>query len=158
MLLSFTWAAICCCSDFVIISAELPDRSIAAATLLPLNTKDREGRTKEENYKLLNGNSGDPADWVWLNILFVLFLLFPFHVMSLSLWSGTSYNMVIFHLLSEAENSNKWQDQWWGQYTPCRLCHEWCIDKIAPFLHCTKFGSAAAILLPLEDLVVAWKY
>ncbi|CAJ2655813.1 phosphatidylinositol:ceramide inositolphosphotransferase 1-like isoform X2 [Trifolium pratense] len=40
---------------------ELPDRSIAAAaTLLPLSSKD--GRTKEENYKLLNGNSGDPAD------------------------------------------------------------------------------------------------
>ncbi|KAI5682640.1 hypothetical protein M9H77_03868 [Catharanthus roseus] len=38
---------------------ELPDRS-AAALLLPL-TKD--GKTKEENHKLLNGNSGDPADW-----------------------------------------------------------------------------------------------
>lgn len=42
---------------------ELPDRSIAAATLLPLSTKDRDSRTKEENHKLLNGNSGDPADW-----------------------------------------------------------------------------------------------
>ncbi|MED6161117.1 Phosphatidylinositol:ceramide inositolphosphotransferase 1 [Stylosanthes scabra] len=42
--------------------AELPDRSIAAATLLPLSTKDKDGRTKEENHKLLNGNSGDPAD------------------------------------------------------------------------------------------------
>ncbi|XP_027335704.1 phosphatidylinositol:ceramide inositolphosphotransferase 1-like isoform X2 [Abrus precatorius] len=41
---------------------ELPDRSIAAATLLPLSTKDKDGRTKEENHKLLNGNSGDPAD------------------------------------------------------------------------------------------------
>lgn len=42
---------------------ELPDRSIAAAaTLLPLSTKDKDGRNKEENYKLLNGNSGDPAD------------------------------------------------------------------------------------------------
>lgn len=42
---------------------ELPDRSIAAATLLPLSTKDKDSRTKEENHKLLNGNSGDPADW-----------------------------------------------------------------------------------------------
>ncbi|KAL1330876.1 hypothetical protein HN51_048114 [Arachis hypogaea] len=42
--------------------AELPDRSIVAATLLPLSTKDKDGRTKEENHKLLNGNSGDPAD------------------------------------------------------------------------------------------------
>ncbi|XP_040869781.1 phosphatidylinositol:ceramide inositolphosphotransferase 1 isoform X1 [Glycine max] len=42
---------------------ELPDRSIAAATLLPLSTKDKDNRTKEENHKLLNGNSGDPADW-----------------------------------------------------------------------------------------------
>ncbi|CAI8600924.1 unnamed protein product [Vicia faba] len=42
---------------------ELPDRSIAAsANLLPLSTKDKDGRNKEENYKLLNGNSGDPAD------------------------------------------------------------------------------------------------
>ncbi|KAK6120306.1 hypothetical protein DH2020_045997 [Rehmannia glutinosa] len=40
---------------------ELPDRSNGAATLfLPL-TKDN--RTKEENHKLLNGNSGDSADW-----------------------------------------------------------------------------------------------
>ncbi|KAI5670026.1 hypothetical protein M9H77_19879 [Catharanthus roseus] len=38
---------------------ELPDRS-AAALSLPL-TKD--SKTKEENHKLLNGNSGDPADW-----------------------------------------------------------------------------------------------
>lgn len=38
---------------------ELPDRS-AAALLLPI-TKDN--KTKEENHKLLNGNSGDPADW-----------------------------------------------------------------------------------------------
>ncbi|KAL9303803.1 hypothetical protein ACSQ67_021066 [Phaseolus vulgaris] len=42
---------------------ELPDRSIAAATLLPLSIKDKDGRTKEENPKLLNGNSGDPVDW-----------------------------------------------------------------------------------------------
>jgi hypothetical protein len=39
---------------------ELPDRSGAAAMLLPI-TKD--SRTKEENHKLLNGNSADPADW-----------------------------------------------------------------------------------------------
>ncbi|KAK7373835.1 hypothetical protein VNO80_07255 [Phaseolus coccineus] len=45
---------------------ELPDRTNAAATLLlPLSTKDnKDGRTKEENHKLLNGNSVvDPADW-----------------------------------------------------------------------------------------------
>ncbi|KAK7390431.1 hypothetical protein VNO78_25736 [Psophocarpus tetragonolobus] len=42
---------------------ELPDRSIAATTLLPVSTKDKDSRTKEENHKLLNGNSGDPADW-----------------------------------------------------------------------------------------------
>jgi hypothetical protein len=54
---------------------ELPDRSIAAAaTLLPLSNKD--SRTKEENYKLLNGNSGDPADRVWqIRLPFPLFLL-----------------------------------------------------------------------------------
>ncbi|KAL3640692.1 Phosphatidylinositol:ceramide inositolphosphotransferase 2 [Castilleja foliolosa] len=38
---------------------ELPDRS-SATLFLPL-TKDN--RTKEENHKLLNGNSGDAADW-----------------------------------------------------------------------------------------------
>ncbi|KAI3474696.1 hypothetical protein Pfo_029881 [Paulownia fortunei] len=40
---------------------ELPDRSNGAAALfLPL-TKDN--KTKEENHKLMNGNSGDSADW-----------------------------------------------------------------------------------------------
>ncbi|KAK4268684.1 hypothetical protein QN277_025300 [Acacia crassicarpa] len=42
---------------------ELPDRNAAAAFLLPLSNKDKDGRTKEETHKLLNGNSGDPADW-----------------------------------------------------------------------------------------------
>ncbi|XP_062165986.1 phosphatidylinositol:ceramide inositolphosphotransferase 1 [Alnus glutinosa] len=41
---------------------ELPDRTSGAA-LLPLNTKEKDSRTKEENHKLSNGNSGDPADW-----------------------------------------------------------------------------------------------
>ncbi|KAG5554038.1 hypothetical protein RHGRI_011792 [Rhododendron griersonianum] len=41
------------------INAELPDRSGGAALLLPLS---KDGRTKEENFKLLNGNSGDPID------------------------------------------------------------------------------------------------
>ncbi|KAI4354600.1 hypothetical protein L6164_003449 [Bauhinia variegata] len=41
---------------------ELPDRSIAIA-LLPLSSKDKDGRTKEENHKLLNGNGVDPVDW-----------------------------------------------------------------------------------------------
>ncbi|XP_027177314.1 phosphatidylinositol:ceramide inositolphosphotransferase 1-like [Coffea eugenioides] len=40
---------------------ELPDRGGAAALLLPLS-KDS-SKSKEENHKLLNGNSGDPADW-----------------------------------------------------------------------------------------------
>ncbi|XP_009627923.1 phosphatidylinositol:ceramide inositolphosphotransferase 1-like isoform X1 [Nicotiana tabacum] len=38
---------------------ELPDRT-SAALLLPLS---KDSKTKEENHKLLNGNSGDPADW-----------------------------------------------------------------------------------------------
>ncbi|KAL2481612.1 Phosphatidylinositol:ceramide inositolphosphotransferase 1 [Abeliophyllum distichum] len=39
---------------------ELPDRSNGAATmLLPLS---KDGKTKEENHRLLNGNSGDPYD------------------------------------------------------------------------------------------------
>ncbi|CAN4115986.1 unnamed protein product [Withania somnifera] len=38
---------------------ELPDRT--SALLLPV-TKD--SKSKEENHKLLNGNSGDPAEWV----------------------------------------------------------------------------------------------
>lgn len=43
---------------------EMPERqSVGASLLLPLSSKDRDGRTKEENHKLLNGNSGDPMDW-----------------------------------------------------------------------------------------------
>ncbi|GFZ02244.1 inositol phosphorylceramide synthase 2 [Actinidia rufa] len=38
---------------------ELPDRTGGPALLLPLT---KESRTKEENHKLLNGNSGDPVD------------------------------------------------------------------------------------------------
>ncbi|KAK4478495.1 hypothetical protein RD792_013972 [Penstemon davidsonii] len=38
---------------------ELPDRSNGATLLLPLSNN----KTKEENHKLLNGNSGDSADW-----------------------------------------------------------------------------------------------
>ncbi|CAM8976968.1 unnamed protein product [Rhodiola kirilowii] len=38
---------------------ELPDRT---ASQLPVSSKDRDGRHREETHKLLNGNSGDPAD------------------------------------------------------------------------------------------------
>ncbi|CAK9319910.1 unnamed protein product [Citrullus colocynthis] len=42
---------------------ELPDRTnVAVSTLLPLSTKDRDTKPKDENHKLINGNSGDPAD------------------------------------------------------------------------------------------------
>lgn len=40
---------------------ELPDRSGSAGFLIPL-TKDN--KTRDENLKLLNGNSGDLADKV----------------------------------------------------------------------------------------------
>ncbi|KAI3447735.1 hypothetical protein Pfo_004400 [Paulownia fortunei] len=40
---------------------ELPDRSNGAgASLLPLS---KDNKTREENHKLMNGNSGDSADW-----------------------------------------------------------------------------------------------
>ncbi|KAA8518972.1 hypothetical protein F0562_016254 [Nyssa sinensis] len=39
---------------------ELPDRSGGGMLLLPLS---KDGKTKEENHKLLNGNSGDSVDW-----------------------------------------------------------------------------------------------
>ncbi|XP_022767632.1 phosphatidylinositol:ceramide inositolphosphotransferase 1-like [Durio zibethinus] len=43
---------------------ELPDRTSGSSLLLlPLSTKDKDSRSKEENQKLLNGNSVDPADW-----------------------------------------------------------------------------------------------
>ncbi|XP_058109331.1 phosphatidylinositol:ceramide inositolphosphotransferase-like isoform X1 [Magnolia sinica] len=43
---------------------EMPDRTVGAPLpLLPLSTKDRDSRSKEEHHKLLNGNSGDTADW-----------------------------------------------------------------------------------------------
>ncbi|OAY41411.1 phosphatidylinositol:ceramide inositolphosphotransferase 1 isoform X1 [Manihot esculenta] len=42
---------------------ELPDRSSGAASLLlPLSTKERDIMNKEENHKLINGNSVEPAD------------------------------------------------------------------------------------------------
>ncbi|XP_058099495.1 phosphatidylinositol:ceramide inositolphosphotransferase 1-like [Magnolia sinica] len=43
---------------------ELPDRTIGIQSpLLPLSTKDKDAKSKEEHHKLLNGNSGDAADW-----------------------------------------------------------------------------------------------
>lgn len=49
----------------IVINAELPDRTNGAASLLlPLSTKDKDSKTKEENHKLLNGMAGDPADRV----------------------------------------------------------------------------------------------
>jgi hypothetical protein len=51
-------------TDFKLLNAELPDRTGGASFLLPLSTKDKDSKPKEENHKLLNGNSVDPADWV----------------------------------------------------------------------------------------------
>ncbi|XP_072959515.1 phosphatidylinositol:ceramide inositolphosphotransferase-like [Typha angustifolia] len=42
---------------------EMPDRSGGSASLLPISVKEKDGKSKEENHKLLNGNSGDSADW-----------------------------------------------------------------------------------------------
>ncbi|KAL5973512.1 hypothetical protein ACLOJK_030163 [Asimina triloba] len=42
---------------------ELPDRTFTQISSLPLSTKDKEGKTKEEHVRHLNGNSGDAADW-----------------------------------------------------------------------------------------------
>jgi len=43
---------------------ELPDRTNGiSSSLLPLSTKERDSKTKDEHHKLLNGNSGDSADW-----------------------------------------------------------------------------------------------
>ncbi|KAJ8428922.1 hypothetical protein Cgig2_024887 [Carnegiea gigantea] len=42
---------------------EMPERPAGGASLLlPISSKDKDGRTKEENHKLLNGNSADPMD------------------------------------------------------------------------------------------------
>jgi hypothetical protein len=49
---------------FELLNAELPDRTGGASLLLPLSNKDKDSKTREENHKLLNGNSVDPADWV----------------------------------------------------------------------------------------------
>lgn len=53
-----TWA-ICLC-------VEMPDRTNGPLSpVLPLSSKDNIGtKSKEENIKLLNGNSGDNIDWV----------------------------------------------------------------------------------------------
>ncbi|XP_042456244.1 phosphatidylinositol:ceramide inositolphosphotransferase-like isoform X1 [Zingiber officinale] len=40
---------------------EMPERS-SAQPLLPLTAKEKDGKSREENHKLLNGNSADAAD------------------------------------------------------------------------------------------------
>ncbi|XP_009388022.2 phosphatidylinositol:ceramide inositolphosphotransferase isoform X1 [Musa acuminata AAA Group] len=42
---------------------EMPDRSTGSQPMLPLNIKEKDGKPREENLKLLNGNSVDTADW-----------------------------------------------------------------------------------------------
>ncbi|PKU67169.1 phosphatidylinositol:ceramide inositolphosphotransferase-like isoform X2 [Dendrobium catenatum] len=42
---------------------EMPDRSGGNQALLPLSAKEKESKAKEENHKLLNGNSVDATDW-----------------------------------------------------------------------------------------------
>jgi len=41
---------------------ELPDRSAGSAPILPVSTKDKDTKLKEENTKSLNSNSGDSTD------------------------------------------------------------------------------------------------
>ncbi|KAG2628521.1 phosphatidylinositol:ceramide inositolphosphotransferase-like isoform X2 [Panicum virgatum] len=41
---------------------ELPDRSAGSAPILPVSTKDKDTKLKEENTRSLNSNSGDSAD------------------------------------------------------------------------------------------------
>lgn len=45
-------------------SAELPDRSVGSTSILPMSAKDKDIKLKEENTRLLNGNSTDSADRV----------------------------------------------------------------------------------------------
>lgn len=53
-------------------SAELPDRSVGSASVLPVSAKDKDIKLKEENTRLLNSNSGDSADRVWDNKRFIM--------------------------------------------------------------------------------------
>lgn len=41
----------------------MPDRSGGSQPIIPLSSKEKESKAKEENHKLLNG---DTADWVLL--------------------------------------------------------------------------------------------
>ena len=43
---------------------ELPDRSVGYTSVLPVSSKDKDTKLKEENTRLLNGNSMDSADRV----------------------------------------------------------------------------------------------
>lgn len=57
----------------LVFGTEMPDRSIGSSTLLPVTaSKDKDGKTKEENLKLLNGNSLDSLDLVCDCSIFVL--------------------------------------------------------------------------------------
>ena len=42
---------------------EMPDRTGSTGSLLPLSNKEKD-KTKEEDHKLVNGNSNDTSDWV----------------------------------------------------------------------------------------------
>ena len=61
----------------------MPDRTSGASLLLPLTSKDKDSKNKEENHKLLNGNSGDPTDRVqriFFLSFFFFFSLFFFYI------------------------------------------------------------------------------
>ena len=108
----------------------MPDRSTGVTSLLPSSSKEKEGKSKEENHKLLNGNSGESVDWVFKETLFLdSYSSFIFLQADFLRWCrhDTDYMRVI---TTEAEDSNEWQDYGRRPQCPSGFSHEWCVGVI----------------------------
>lgn len=87
--------------------AELPDRTAGTSLLLlPMSVKDKDGRNKEEDHKLLNGNSVDPADWVGTGTCGFLALLLNGQIVS----DPTNIPLIVFQRLRTQVNGKVLED------------------------------------------------
>lgn len=68
----------------------MPDRSSLSLPLLQSSTKEKDGRSKEELLKLLNGNSADAADRVSCFISKSFVYKHPFEKFNLQLMNFSS--------------------------------------------------------------------
>lgn len=130
----------------ICIHTELPDRS-GAALLLPLS---KDSRTKEENHKLLNGNSGDPTDWVLkmaFSTLFFTYLIVIFVPRYLFLWFWHCLLLCLYRGWGL-----KWMASFKKTVTQYMLTQQWMVYRRRKLLR-EQLSSSILWFQGVEDLM-----